>query len=71
MWFMCAFFRLSQDNKQAGVPFYLMPASYWEDVHLEHTISQLGVGMFLPGCARGVSAAQGVVALVKTGRRVF
>ena len=46
---MCTFFRLSQDNKQAGVPFYLMPASYWEDVHLEHTISQLGVGMFLPG----------------------
>ena len=48
---MCTFFRLSQDNKQAGVPFYLMPASYREDVHLVHTISQLGVGMFLPGCA--------------------
>ena len=48
-----------------------MPASYWENGHLEHAISQLGVGMFLPGCAQGVSAAQGVVVLVKTGHRVF
>ena len=28
---------------------YLVPASHWGSVHLEHTISQLGAGMFLPG----------------------
>ena len=68
---MCTFFRVSDDNKQARVPFCLILASYWANVHLEHNISQLGVGMCLPGWAPGASAAQGVVVLVKTSRRVF
>ena len=69
--YMCTFFCVSEDNKQARVPFCLIIASYWANVPLEHKISQLGVGMCLPGWAPGVSAAQGVVVLVKTSHRGF
>ena len=40
------FFKITS---KPGFSLYLVPASYWEGVHLEHTISQLGAGMFLPG----------------------
>ena len=44
----CSFF-FPRITSRPEVSLYLVPASHWESVRLERTISRLGAGMFLPG----------------------
>ena len=45
----CSFVFFLRIKGRPEFSLYLVPASHWESVHLEHTISRLGAGMFLPG----------------------